>query len=71
MTVVFAQAMTGAVIVADGAALMVTFVFALPLQPLVFVTVTERVTLPELPAVKVTAFVDWPVVMVPLTIDQV
>src|SRR5258708_2514815 len=71
VTVLFGQVVAGAEIVAIGAGLMATVALPLPLQLLVFVTVTESVTLPELPAVKVIAFVPWPAVMPPLAIVQV
>ena len=71
VTVLFAQVVAGAEIVAIGAGLMATVALPLPLQLLAFVTVTESVTLPELPAVKVMALVPWPVVMPPLAIVQV
>jgi len=71
VTVLFGQAVAGAEIVAIGAGLMATVALPLPLQLLAFVTVTDSVTLPELPAVKVMALVPWPVVMPPLAIVQV
>src|SRR5258708_39110731 len=70
VTVLFGQVVAGAEIVAIGAGLMATVALPLPLQLLVFVTVTESVTLPELPAVKVIAFVPWPEAIQPLGLLQ-
>jgi hypothetical protein len=57
----------GAVIVAFGSAFTPTVALAVPLQLLLFVTVTPRVTGPEA-EVNVTAFVPAPLVIVPLAI---
>jgi hypothetical protein len=59
----------GPLIVTVGGAVIGTV--ALPVlvqEPLV--TVMPRVTLPDVPAVKVMAFVPWPAVIVPLPIVQ-
>lgn len=65
-----AQTDAGAVIVADGVALIGTFAFELLEQPLAEMTVIESETLPDGAGEKVMAFVPLPPVMVPLVIDQ-
>lgn len=55
------------VMVVSGSALTFTVAFALALQPLLFVTMTPRVTGPE-PDVNVIAFVPLPDVIVPFVI---
>lgn len=65
-----AQTDDGAVVVADGAALIGIVAFELLAQPLGAVTVIESATLPVDPGVKVMAFVPAPPVMLPLLIDQ-
>ena len=63
------QIAAGAVMVAFGTAFTLTVAFALPLQVLLFVTVTPRVTGPEAD-VNVMAFVPLPEVIVPFVIVQ-
>jgi hypothetical protein len=63
------QIAAGAVIVAFGTALTLTVALAVPLQLLLFVTVTPRVTGPETD-VNVIAFVPLPEVIVPFVIVQ-
>ena len=65
----FAQTLTGAEIVAAAAVLIETDALPLLLQPFAL-TVTPRETLPVAPAVKLMAFVPWPLLMVPLVIVQ-
>ncbi len=69
MTLPPGQTVDGPVIVTAGGGLIVMLFDALPLQPPV-VTVTFSVTLPELPAVKVIAFVPCPPLIEPFVIVQ-
>ena len=64
-----AQTLGGAVMVAVGSGLMVTFCEPLLVQPLA-VTVTFRVVVPVAPAVKVMVSVLVALVIVPLVIDH-
>jgi hypothetical protein len=60
----FAQALAGAEIVADGGGTIGIVAVALPLQPAA-VTVIPRTTLPDAAAVKLMFGVPWPAVMEP------
>lgn len=60
----------GAVIVEEGAVMIVTFVQLMLLQPVAFVAVTQIVTVPLVPAVQVMFVVPCPAVIVPLLMDQ-
>ena len=66
-----AQTGEAAVIAAEGAVLIVTVLLPVALHPLLLVTVTESVTVPDPPAVYLMLLVPLPAVIVPLLIVQV
>ena len=65
-----AQTDAGAVMVADGAALIGTVAFELLEQPFVEMTVMAIETFPDAPGAKVMAFVPAPLTIVPLVTVQ-